>query len=123
MSATNQIAKPSKRVAISEVYLEVLFVDEGQTAKSLPEERMSKLELQWPRGNQSLLERMDYLTSMLPFEMLELHETRPGSALSGLWTVFLKFDGMPKDKRRFEENFMALLNPNRSEFVAREPKT
>ena len=118
MSDSNQLVRKSKRVAISEVYVDVLYSDDDKTKQAIMPERVSTLDLQWPRGNESLLERVDYLTSIFPFELVELRETRPNSSQAGLWTATLKYDGMLKDKARFEENFLALLVPRRSEFIA-----
>ena len=90
--------------------VEVLFRADAQSLAAAQNADLTKIDLHWPSGRSSLLERVDYLTSIFPFELIDIREPKPNSAELGNWIASFTYHGSTADRPRFESNFASLLN-------------
>lgn len=97
--------------------VEILYsVDNDFLAASSISE-ITAFEFRWPSGRSSLLGRLDYLTSIFPFELLDIKTTNVAELQRKTWIARFKYDGASKDRARFEENFSKLLMPQPNELA------
>ena len=97
--------------------VEVLFSADPQSLAASDVTALTRVDLQWPSGRASLMERVDYLTSIFPFELIDLRETRPQSSEIGNWTARFTYHGSAIDRPRFESNFAGLINRPRQKLA------
>lgn len=89
----------------------VLHVESRHSAVSKTQGLDTDLEINWPGKAGSLLDRMDYLTSIFPFHIIKIQEREIGSGDSGAWRLSLRYWGPVSDHAHMLRNFTKLVVP------------
>ena len=90
-----------------------LFFDPSAATANVANDTVFTTEIVWRSGPQSLVDRLDYLTSLFPFNMIEIAEAAPGSAAEGRWQIKLHYWGNKTYKVHLLNNFLSLIEPRR----------
>jgi len=96
---------------------EVIFTENALMARARSNGRAFAWHVDWPGQPGSLLERMDYLTTIFPFDLVDIRESEPGSGADGHWKILLIYKGTESAKARMSNNFFDLILPRRKELA------
>lgn len=96
---------------------EVIFTENALVARVRNDGRAFSWHVDWPGQAGSLLERMDYLTTIFPFDLIDIRESEPGSGADGHWKILLIYKGTESAKARMSDNFFDLILPRRKELA------